>query len=338
MNNTSQSPVLEFDLNVHQRTVNVTRTVILITMALTAYFGNTMTLVCLKTFPKQLKGTPFILLGNLAVADLLLAVGLTLEVLGNIFIFLEVNMTFCVAELVLIGISFATSGKLLIFVSVDRFCAIMFPMKHLANSQKTRYRRIHLAAVWTVSVSTLLIPFFISLRSSRVLESCQFDRLISEDMGIRASVFILLQFCINVILCVLIMWRLRTNSISRQKYESSMRKCGFLIKGYILYFVSWMPFVITSILITVSEDKEQYVYLREYTLVPGLFYSSMNWLIYGYTNDKLRAAFKNILLCRSKRGLISTSITYIEKSEKRLTKDDQEQQQQQQDLQSSDTH
>jgi hypothetical protein len=80
----------------------------------------------LKKFSNFLKGTQFILLGNVAVADVLLAVGITLEIVGTIFMSLEINTYFCVFKVIVVGVSLATSGKLLIYISFDRFYAILF--------------------------------------------------------------------------------------------------------------------------------------------------------------------------------------------------------------------
>ena len=318
MNNTTISSAAEFAYDVHQKKFSVPRTVILIVLALTTYFGNTMIIISLRKFSKYLKGTPFILLGNLAVADLLLAVGLTLEILGTVFISLEVNLYFCVVKLLVIGVSMSTSGKLLMFISLDRFCAIMFPLKHLANSQKTKCRRIHLAVLWIMSVLVGLIPLLVNVRSTGVLEDCHFGKMVPKGMGLCASAFILMQFCINIILCLLVMWRLRKNTMSRQKYKSSMIKCGYLIKGYLLYFICWMPFVVRSILKAANDEEEILVHpsIREYTVAPGLINSALNWVIYGFTNSKIRAAFKNILLCRSKRELLSLRYNKAASSEK----------------------
>ena len=326
MNNTTASSAVGFAFDAHEKKIRVPRIVILIVLALTTYFGNTLIIISLRKFSKYLKGTPFILLGNLAVADLFLAVGLTLEILGTIFTSLEVNLYFCVVKLVMTGISMSTSGKLLMFISLDRFCAIMFPLKHLANSKRTKCRRIHLAVIWTMSVSVGLIPIFVNLRSSRILEDCNFDRMIPQGMGLCVSVFILIQFFINIILCLLLMWRLRTNTMSRQKYKACMIKCGHLIKGYLLFVICWMPFVVTTILQANSDDKEMYSPIRENTIAPALFNSALNWIIYGFTNTKLRAAFKHILLCRSKRELFSLRYNKAASSDNHSTQKDQEQQ------------
>ncbi|XP_060599471.1 olfactory receptor 4F6-like, partial [Ruditapes philippinarum] len=182
MNNTTESLAVGSENDVQSRKLRVTRTFILITLASTTYLGNTLILVSLKKFSKYLKGTPFILMGNLAVADLLLAIGLSLEVLGTIFLSLEINTFFCVVKVIVTGVSLGTSGKLLIFISFDRFCAIMFPMKHLTHSQKSRCRTIHIAIVWIISVLFVLIPAFVNLRSSKVLEDCNFGKMIPDGM------------------------------------------------------------------------------------------------------------------------------------------------------------
>jgi hypothetical protein len=172
-----------------------------------------------------------------AVADLLLAVGITLEILGTIFMSLEINSYFCVFKVIVVGVSFATSGKLLIYISFDRFYAIMFPIKHLTFSQKSNCKRIHIAVVWIISMLTALIPAFVNLKSSNVKEDCHFDRVLPWGMSLYAAVFILLQFVINVILCLLVIWRLRKNTLSRQKCIKSLVKCGYLIKGYVLFVI-----------------------------------------------------------------------------------------------------
>jgi predicted DNA-binding protein with PD1-like motif len=66
-----------------------------------------------------------------------------------------------------------------------------------------------------------------------------------------------------------------------------------------------MPFVVISILVTITEDKEWFASVQKYAIAPGLVNSAMNWAIHACTNIKLRTAFKTIVLCREKGELLS---------------------------------
>ncbi|XP_045194558.2 somatostatin receptor type 1-like [Mercenaria mercenaria] len=317
---------LESDVPDRKNKFKITLFVVLAIVALATYFGNILILVSLRKFTKYLKGTPYILLGNLAVADLLLAFALTLELIGSVLTSLQMNRYYCVVKIMITAVSLATSGKLLLFISVDRFCAIMFPMKHLARSRKTKTRRVKLALTWSISVLVGVIPIAVNASSSKVINCYKVGELIPEVLSLLASTIILLQFVINVVLCLIVMWRLRTNTMSRQKYKSSMIKCGFLIKVYVVFVICWFPFVLNTFLVTMSDEKQRYMSFRKYTIIPGIMNSAMNWIIYSLANKKMRNAFKHVLLCRNERELRATSYIQAMYSETMTSRTDRERQ------------
>jgi hypothetical protein len=78
-----------------------------------------------------------------------------------------------------------------------------------------------------------------------------------------------------------------------------------------------MPFVVISILVTITEDKEWFASVREYAIAPGLVNSALNWVIYYCTNIKLRTAFKATLLCRVNGELASLNYKKAGRSDQR---------------------
>ncbi|XP_060589040.1 somatostatin receptor type 5-like [Ruditapes philippinarum] len=304
MNNTTTDALIQAD-DCFQNgggKLRIIRMTVYISVTLASYFGNILILVSLKKFSDFLKGTPYILLGNLAVADILLALGLSLQIFRIIVQPIEGEMFFCAINMCIIGISITASGFLLMFISVDRFCAIVFPMKHLIRSTKVRRRRIKLACVWFASASLICVMIFYNFIPSEY-SICDHCDTAPFGIALALAVFMTLQFIMNIVMCLIVIWSLKSNTMCKEMYKKSLVKCALLIRVYIVFALCWSPYVVTIILMAVSTDKEKYAEARAYTIMPGLMNSSMNWIIYSLSNQKLRDSFRNVLLCKNSRQM-----------------------------------
>lgn len=291
---------------------NVARSIVLSVIAVTTYFGNILILVSLRKYPKHFKGVLYTFIGQLAIADLLLAVGLTLKLVAELSPLLYSNKYFCLTGVCFISVSIMSSTKILLLISMDRFCAIMFPMKHLLKMSKTRRRRVVLSITWTISIVFGCVPVTLKfdLTNGILPFGCAFGHVIPDRLSFLAPIVIPLQFLINVVLCVIIAIRLKTNSMSQRKYHSSLVKCGFMLKVYVMYALCWTPYLIATIvkLSTSSQEKQDRLKCKmEYFIIPGIFNSGMNWIIYGLANLKFRKAFTNILFCNDKIDMRTNS-------------------------------
>lgn len=279
---------------------NVPRICVISVVATAAYFGNTLILLSLRNYSAQFKGKLYVLIGNLAVSNLLLAVSLTLQLIEYVLKDVDRNKYFCLVKACCTSVAVLSSGTLLFFISLDRCIAIVFPMKHLLFSTKKNRTRIKLSIVWILSISIGCIPIIGKMIFSEngTTFTCTFSSARPNGISYVVVIVIPLQFVLNFVLCVVVIWRLRTNNMSRHKYKKTMKKCGLLIKVYIAYALSWTPFVVATIL---TETNKRYRCVREYSIIPGLLNAAMNWVIYGLTNANMRAAFRNIVQCRSQR-------------------------------------
>lgn len=281
-------------------TLHVARVAVITIITLVTYFGNTLILLSIRNFPTQFKCTFYVLIGNLAAADLLLAIGLTIQLTGYVFTELESNAYFCVVKTCITSVSIASSAKLLLAISLDRFAAIMCPMKHFLQATKKTRTRIKLSVVWVLSITVGCFTVIVGVISSASDPdfTCSVGIMIPYAMAIFSSVFIPLQLVLNVVLCVIVAWSLRTNIMSKHQYRKCIVKCGLLIKIYIMFGLSWAPFIVTTIL---AETNPNYQCIQEYLVIPGFTNSAVNWIVYGLTNKKMRTAFKNCLQCRCQR-------------------------------------
>jgi hypothetical protein len=306
MNNSTDATLQQDDCNDNgEETLRITRMIVYTSVSLASYFGNILILVSLRKFSDFLKGTPYILLGNLAVADILLAIGLTFQIIRIIFQPFDGEILVCAINTCFIGASIAASGLLLMFISLDRFCAIVFPMKHLIHSTKVKCRRIKLVLVWVISVTFIFTMRLSNLKRSEI-STCDQCETTPKEVSLITAVFMTLQFIMNIVMCLIVKQRLKSNTMSNQKYQKAMVKCGLLIRVYIVFALCWTPYVVTVIAMAASKDKDKYADARSYTIIPGLMNSSMNWIIYGLSNKKLRDSFKHVLLCKNQRQMLSS--------------------------------
>lgn len=288
-------------ISLHSRIFNI---IISIFITVTVSFGNTLILITLRKFPSQFKGTLYNLIGNLAVADLCLAVGYALHLLEFTSTRLEANIYLCVVKTCCVSLSVISSSKIIMFMSFDRFFAVVFPMKHLLKSSNKTRRRILIGFVWVSSVATVCAVIITSSvgGSKKSNESqCRFGDFIPSAISIFASAIIPVQFLINIFLCAFIFWRIKTNDMSGRRYKSSFNKCRILVKIYVIFILCWTPYIVTTFLLetaTSADRKEEYFCAREKAILIGCLNSGMNWIIYGLYNQKFRGSFKDVLLCR----------------------------------------
>lgn len=292
---------------------------IFILVAVTTFFGNILLLITFQKFSIEFKGIVYFIMKNLAFSDILLAVGLSMHLMEYIFVHLETNIVFCMIKACLAGISLSSSSKLLMFMSFDRFCAIVFPMKHLLHSTKTRRKWIKVSITWIVSILVVCVPLLLNttrLSGSDVTFTCLIGFIVPRPVTIFYAIFIPLQFLLNIIMCLIIAWTLRNNSVARRKYKRTLKKCGIMIRVYIFFAVCWAPFVVTTILMETTGDRDKYMCIQEISLFPGCLNLSLNWVIYGLSKKKIREAFKSVLLCHSDKKLfhVPTALSSSERN------------------------
>ena len=270
-------------------------------VTITTYFGNVLILFTLRRYSSNFKGTLYMIISNLAVADLLLAFGLTLQLAEFLFTDLENDKYFCVIKTCCMTVSITCSSDMLSYMSIDRFCAIIFPMRHFLNSHKKKAKRSILASTWFISLLIGVTPILLPAFSKSTDEfSCKYGYMIPYKASVFAAIFLPIEFGFNMCLCLIVMWRVLTNPAARNNYRKSMIKCLLTLQIYILFALCWGPYVVTTVLMEVNkEDRNNYFCFREFAILFGFMNSGLNWILYSLANKKFRKSFKKVISCKT---------------------------------------
>ena len=258
-------------------------------------FGNSLVLLCICTYREQFKGSYCILIGNLALTDLLFGFVSILFIADFAFSKLEDNVTFCVVRALGVLMTYSSSLFTLLAISVDRFMAVVFPMKHMWQSKMTRMFYGAITVIWCVSFG-LTAVFWVIMDSitEQTNVVCRNGAIIPKLIDIGAISALFFQIIVNIIVYNIIVHRLRTRPFQTPKSAAkTKRKTTLMIGVSMLFSLCWLPFMVCTILPYAATTLTQSAFcVREYIVVLGYMNSSINWLLYALSNKKFRTAFK----------------------------------------------
>ncbi|XP_053407970.1 sphingosine 1-phosphate receptor 1-like [Mercenaria mercenaria] len=281
-------------------TFNIVSVTIHVIVSTATIFGNALILISIYKYPIQFKGSLYMFIGNLAVADLLLGVWLLLFIYEGIVPEVQNNWYFCVAKPVGVVTSYCCSIFSLLGISFDRFMAIIFPLEHLVKTHKRKLFIISITAMWIISITSGTLPVILEPHGNTFV--CRMGAILPQDFQLVCSIVLLLVVFINFVLYGIVMWKVKTkrtpgNSGGRKKSSKTV----LMIIVFLLFVICWLPFITCSIIMHFSLEPSTFqnvICAREYLAKLGYINCALNCVIYGLANKKFRAAFKKILFCK----------------------------------------
>ena len=283
---------------------------IAVIVVIATLFGNTLILVTLRRFSSHFKGNMFTFIGSLAVADIFMAFALMLHIvkMSSRLTGISFRIELCALKGAFGGLSSVCSGLTLMMMSLDRFCAIQFPMKHLIKTRNNSKRvKIKIVATWIVSFAVTIVPAIITSRP--ITKTCVYSTSYPRLFYLGLITFLTVQFLFNVILFAIVIRTMRKRgAVTKETHYSAstnmrhehvrMDKAKLMAKVYVVFAICWGPFITFSLLIETtssSEMKYKYNCIREYTILLGFINSGINWIVYGLANKRFRVCFKKVL-------------------------------------------
>ena len=272
-------------------------------LAVGILFGNGLTIAAVAKYNKLQTITNAGIV-NLAVSDFL--VGLEILISGALG-GLGHTKVICIFSVVMLSISMSVSLQTLGFVTVDRFVAIVKPLRYEAIVTR-KVVLISLIAIWAWPV--ILAQGFI------------FWHHFDETGGLcRLEIFPLplAVLCMIVPICVItpliIIMYIKIFAVAYQHskkihamqnldgHDSTMRnvkaaKVLAIVVG--AFGVSWLPFLTAcTIQICTQIRSLEILWFNDITLQLVIINSSLNPLIYAWKNEELRTQFRK-MLCRKR--------------------------------------
>ncbi|XP_052768446.1 octopamine receptor-like [Mya arenaria] len=274
--------------------------VLYIVIMIPTIFGNILILTSVRRF-RALRSNMHILIANLAVSDLIVgAVLVPLTLVGYFTGLKERNKYYCLTDIGVFVISLGSSCYNLLLISVERFIAIMFPLK--SKVILTRKRLIALIVFGWIDVTIVAtLPLF-GITNYSDGSHCRlrktWPRLYRSMTDSQMLIILALNcICYTGVACVALK-KSRVSMPATANMNTNVRKdfshvlTMVIVLG--LFILCWLPYVlIGGILLFKSTPRLEFA--QNCSVALGLLNSAMNWMIYGYRNKEFHRGFRRIL-------------------------------------------
>ena len=280
-----------------------------LTVMLTALFGNSLIIVTIYR-QRHLRTIQSVILLNLSIADFLYAAIVNPICIASYFRGEKTRSEVSCHISGIFSLLFSiVSINTLVFISIERYIATNFPIKH-RNLLSIKRIKITLGIIWLWSAFLCILP----LKTTRFANLPNFFHC-SVDWAYHLPTT--LSYLIVVIIVphlILVYSNIRVFQATRSmrkvsvflstpsRYSKGIQQCRerritvvtFMVT--ITFFVCWMPYCIVTICLASGKSNLP----QEFTSVALLMTianSCCNPIIYGIMNRNFRKAFREILCC-----------------------------------------
>ncbi|XP_072128196.1 somatostatin receptor type 5-like [Mobula birostris] len=302
--------------------------VIYFTVCVIGLGGNTLVIHVILHYAKMESVTNIYIL-NLAIADELFMLGLPFLAIQNALSYWPFGSLMCRLVMTVDGINQFTSIFCLTVMSIDRYLAVVHPVKSI-KWRKPQVAKVINVMVWAISF-VVVLPVIIFSSVKIGMHTCNINW--PEPIMVWSTAFIiytatlgffgpLLVICLCYLLIVIKLKssgrKVRATSTKRKKSE---RKVTWMVVIVVAVFVfCWLPFYVMNIVNLVSTMPSEPSLVGLYFFVVLLSYtnSCANPFIYSFLSDNFKQGFRKIL-CRTTRrvddknvGSKATGSSYVE--------------------------
>ncbi|KAF6127466.1 somatostatin receptor 5 [Phyllostomus discolor] len=271
--------------------------------------GNTLVIYVVLRHAKMKTVTNIYIL-NLAVADVLLMLGLPFLATQNAVSYWPFGPVLCRLVMTLDGINQFTSIFCLTVMSVDRYLAVVHPIRS-TRWRRPRVAKLASAAVWAFSL-LMSLPLVVFADIQEGWDTCNLSW--PEPVGLWGAVFIIYTSVLGffgplLVICLcylLIVVKVKASGVrvgsTRRRSE---RKVTRMVVVVVLVFVGcWLPFFIINIVNLAVVLPEEPTAAGAYFFVVILSYanSCANPVLYGFLSDNFRQSFRKVLCFRKGYG------------------------------------
>ncbi|XP_059011285.1 somatostatin receptor type 5 [Mustela lutreola] len=271
--------------------------------------GNTLVIYVVLRHAKMKTVTNIYIL-NLAVADVLLMLGLPFLATQNAVSYWPFGPVLCRLVMTLDGINQFTSIFCLTVMSVDRYLAVVHPIRS-ARWRRPRVAKLASAAVWAFSL-LMSLPLVVFADIQEGWDTCNLSW--PEPVGLWGAVFIIYTSVLGffgplLVICLcylLIVVKVKASGVRvGAPRRRSERKVTRMVVVVVLVFVGcWLPFFVVNIVNLAFVLPEEPVAAGAYFFVVVLSYanSCANPVLYGFLSDNFRQSFRKVLCLRKGSG------------------------------------
>ncbi|XP_066520319.1 somatostatin receptor type 2 [Hoplias malabaricus] len=311
--NDSFSPGNE-SISVFDRTSSVVITFMYFVVCAIGLCGNTLVMYVILRYAKMKTVTNIYIL-NLAMADVLCMLSLPFIAIQLALLHWPFGATICRIVLTMDSLNQFTSIFFLTVMSIDRYLAVVHPIKS-TKWRKPRVAKTISLALWGVSLLVILpIIIFSGLDNDRYREqTC--TMLWPEPQNTYYTAFIFYTFLLGfflplVVICLcylLIVVKVKTSAVrvNSSKRKQSERKVTRMVSIVVAVFVlCWLPFYLFNVVsVTVTLMSTQVMKSTfDFVVVLGYANSCANPILYAFLSDNFKKSFQNVLCLKRVGGL-----------------------------------
>ncbi|XP_003224807.1 somatostatin receptor type 5 [Anolis carolinensis] len=273
--------------------------------------GNALVIYVVLRYAKMKTVTNIYIL-NLAIADVLFMLGLPFLATQNAISYWPFGTSMCRLVTAFDGINQFTSIFCLTVMSLDRYLAVVHPLKSTAW-RRPRVAKLISLAVWTFSFLVVL-PMIIFADVQETLHTCNMSW--PDPVEIWSAVFIiytsvlgffgpLLVICLCYLLIVIKVKSsgIRVGSTRRRRTERKVTRMVVII--VVVFVFCWLPFYILNIVNLIFILPEEPVLVGVFSFVVILSYanSCANPILYAFLSDNFKQSFQKVLCLHADHGL-----------------------------------
>lgn len=313
----SQGDIIETTTNMsanmtsqyYDMTSNAILTFIYFVVCIIGLCGNTLVIYVILRYAKMKTITNIYIL-NLAIADELFMLGLPFLAMQVALVHWPFGKVICRIVMTVDGINQFTSIFCLTVMSIDRYCAVVHPIKS-AKWRRPRTAKMVNFAVWTISLLVIMpIMNYSGVQSYRGRSSCTI--IWPGNSATWYTGFIIYAFILGflvplsiICLCyIFIIIKVKSSGIrvGSSKRKRSEKKVTRMVSIVVAVFIfCWLPFYIfnvssVSLLIVPTPGLKA---MWDFVVVLSYANSCANPILYAFLSDNFKKSFQNVL-CLSK--------------------------------------
>ncbi|CAL1588475.1 unnamed protein product [Knipowitschia caucasica] len=296
-NNSSHVPQIPVE------TTTLVTAAIFIIVFIVGLLGNTLVIYVVVRYTKMKTVTNLYIL-NLALADELYVFGIPFLCTQNVLSYWPYGEFLCKVYMTADIMSQFTSTFCLTMMSIDRYLAVVHPMKS-AKWRRPQVAKILNALMWVVSfIIALPVTIFSNIQDS--FNTCNVTW--PEPMDLWSNVFILVTSILGffgpvVVICLcylLLVIRVRSAGARAglKKRRKSERKVTRMVVVIVVVFIlCWLPFFTTNIVNLFYTIPESSANVAIYFILVILTYvnSCSNPILYGFLSENFKQSFQKVL-------------------------------------------
>ncbi|XP_005989221.1 somatostatin receptor type 1 [Latimeria chalumnae] len=267
--------------------------------------GNSMVIYVILRYAKMKTATNIYIL-NLAIADELLMLSVPFLVTSTLLRHWPFGSLLCRLVLSVDAINMFTSIYCLTVLSIDRYIAVVHPIKAASYRRPTVAKMVNLG-VWVFSMVVILPIIIFSNTATNSDGSVACNMQMPEPSQQWLAVFVVYTFLmgflfpvIAICMCyILIIVKMRVVALKAgwQQRKKSERKITLMVMMVVTVFViCWMPFYIVQLVSVFVGQHDATV--SQLSVILGYANSCANPILYGFLSDNFKRSFQRILCLR----------------------------------------